>query len=100
MTGPEKLLKPEQCALLLVDFQAGLAFGVESLARQTLLNNAVALARTEVVKKMWQYIKKHKLQDPKNMRNIIADEILKPIFGGKAVVNMFEMTKHISNHLK
>jgi len=48
MTGPEKLLKPEQCALLLVDFQAGLAFGVESLARQTLLNNAVALARTAV----------------------------------------------------
>src|ERR1035438_9710859 len=55
---------------------------------------AVALARTEVVKKLWLYIKKHKLQNPKNMRNIIADEILKPIFGGKAVVSMFEMTKH------
>jgi nicotinamidase-related amidase len=52
MTGPEKLLKPEQCALLLVDFQAGLAFGVESLARQTLLNNAVALARTAVAFKV------------------------------------------------
>ncbi len=61
---------------------------------------AVALARTEVVKKLWIYIKKHKLQDPKNMRNIIADDVLKPIFGGKAVVSMFEMTKHVSKHLK
>ena len=61
---------------------------------------AVALARTEVVKKIWLYIKKHKLQDPKNMRNIIADDLLKPIFGGKNVVSMFEMTKHISKHLK
>jgi nicotinamidase-related amidase len=48
MTGSETLLKPDQCALLLVDFQAGLAFGVESSARQSLLNNAVALARTAV----------------------------------------------------
>lgn len=46
MSGPEALLQPEQCLLLLVDFQAGLAFGVESSARQTLLNNAIALART------------------------------------------------------
>ncbi len=61
---------------------------------------SVALARTEVVKKLWQYIKKHKLQDPKNMRNIIADDVLKPIFGGKAVVSMFEMTKYVSKHLK
>jgi chromatin remodeling complex protein RSC6 len=61
---------------------------------------AAGLARTEVVKKLWIYIKKHKLQDPKNMRNIIADELLKPIFGGKSVVSMFEMTKHISKHLK
>ena len=45
MTGFETLLSPEQCVMLLVDFQAGLAFGVESIARQTLLNNAVALAR-------------------------------------------------------
>ncbi|WP_058189307.1 hydrolase [Terracidiphilus gabretensis] len=52
MTGSETLLKPEQCALLLVDFQAGLAFGVESFARQTLLNNAVALARTAIAFKV------------------------------------------------
>jgi upstream activation factor subunit UAF30 len=61
---------------------------------------AVDLARTEAVKQIWKYIKKHKLQDPKNMRNIIADDLLKPIFGGKAVVSMFEMTKHLSKHLK
>jgi nicotinamidase-related amidase len=48
MTGSESLLKPGDCAMLLVDFQAGLAFGVESIARQVVLNNAVALARTAV----------------------------------------------------
>ena len=52
MTGFETPLKPEQCALLLVDFQAGLAFGVESFARQALLNNAVALARAAVAFKV------------------------------------------------
>src|ERR1700679_716052 len=48
MTASDSLLKPEECMLLLVDFQAGLAFGVESAGRQTLLNNAVALAKTAV----------------------------------------------------
>ncbi|HMN68702.1 MAG TPA: SWIB/MDM2 domain-containing protein [Bdellovibrionales bacterium] len=57
-------------------------------------------ARTEVVSAMWKYIKKHGLQDPKNKRNILADAKLKAIFGGKGVVNMFEMTKHVSKHLK
>jgi upstream activation factor subunit UAF30 len=57
-------------------------------------------ARTEVVSAIWKYIKKHDLQDPKNRRNIIADAKLKPVFSGKGVVNMFEMTKHISKHLK
>ena len=57
-------------------------------------------ARTEVVSAIWKYIKKHDLQDPKNRRNIVADAKLKPVFGGKGVVNMFEMTKHISKHLK
>jgi nicotinamidase-related amidase len=48
MAGADQLLKPQECMLLLVDFQAGLAFGVESIGRQTVLNNAVALARTAV----------------------------------------------------
>ena len=57
------------------------------------------LPRTEVVKKLWAYIKKNGLQDKKNRRNINADAALKPVFGGKSVVNMFEMTKLVSKHL-
>ena len=56
--------------------------------------------RTEVVKKLWVYIKKNKLQDSKNKRNINADDKLKKVFGGKGTVNMFEMTKLVSKHLK
>ena len=59
-----------------------------------------ALPRTEVVKKLWGYIKKHNLQDKKNRRNINADDKLKPIFAGKAQVSMFDMAKLISKHLK
>ncbi len=55
--------------------------------------------RGEVVKKIWEYIKKNNLQNPKNKRNIMADDKLKPIFGGKAEVTMFEMTKLVSGHL-
>ena len=58
------------------------------------------LPRTEVVKKLWVYIKANKLQDSKNRRMINADAKLKPIFGGKAQVSMFDMAKLISNHLK
>lgn len=58
------------------------------------------LPRTEVVKKLWVYIKKNKLQDAKNKRNINADDALKAVFGGKKQVNMFEMTKLVSKHLK
>ena len=58
-----------------------------------------AIPRTEVVKKLWVYIKKHGLQDTKNRRMINADENLKPIFGGKKQVSMFEMTKYVSKHL-
>jgi upstream activation factor subunit UAF30 len=57
-------------------------------------------ARTEVVSAIWKYIKKNDLQDPKNKRNINADAKLKVVFGGKGTVNMFEMTKLISKHLK
>ena len=57
------------------------------------------IPRTQVVKKLWEYIKKNDLQDKKNRRNINADANLKPIFG-KAQVSMFEMTKLVSKHLK
>ena len=57
------------------------------------------MSRGEVVKKLWVYIKENKLQDEKNKRNINADAPLKKVFGGKAMVNMFEMTKLVSAHL-
>ena len=55
--------------------------------------------RTEVVKKLWAYIKKNGLQDAKNRRMINADDKLKPVFGGKGQVSMFDMTKLVSKHL-
>jgi upstream activation factor subunit UAF30 len=58
------------------------------------------MPRGQVVKKMWEYIKKHDLQNPQNKRNIIADDKLLPLFGGKKEVTMFEMTKLVSAHLK
>jgi len=57
------------------------------------------MARSEVVKALWVYIKKNNLQDASNKRNINADENLKKVFDGKSVVNMFEMTKLVSKHL-
>jgi len=59
-----------------------------------------ALPRTEVVKKLWAYIKKKGLQDKKNKRMINADENLLKVFGGKKQVSMFDMTKLVSKHLK
>lgn len=61
---------------------------------------ALPLPRTEVVKKIWAYIKSNKLQDAINKRMINADEKLKAIFGGKSQVSMFEMTKLVNKHLK
>ena len=57
------------------------------------------MPRSEVVKKLWVYIKDKNLQDPKNKRNIVSDATLKKVFGGKDMVNMFEMTKLVSKHL-
>jgi chromatin remodeling complex protein RSC6 len=59
-----------------------------------------SVPRTEVVKNLWTYIKKHNLQNPKNKRNVMADAKLQPIFGGKKEVSMFDMTKLVSAHLK
>ena len=61
---------------------------------------ATPMPRTEVTKKIWDYIKKNKLQDAVNRRLINADEKLRAVFGGKGKVSMFEMTKLVSNHLK
>jgi upstream activation factor subunit UAF30 len=61
---------------------------------------AKPLPRTEATSALWRYIKKNNLQDAKNKRMIKADPALKAVFGGKATVNMFEMTKLVSKHLK
>jgi chromatin remodeling complex protein RSC6 len=58
-----------------------------------------SLPRTEITKKLWEYVKKHNLQDPNNKRNINADENLLPVFDGKNQVSMFEMTKLVNKHL-
>ena len=58
------------------------------------------MPRTEVTKKIWGYIKRNGLQDKKNKRMINSDEKLKPVFGGKSQVSMFEMTKLVSRFLK
>ena len=59
-----------------------------------------ALPRTQIIKKIWDYIKKHKLQDSKNKRMINADAKLKVVFGGKSQVSMFELAKVVSKHVK
>ncbi len=64
-----------------------------------LVVGAAPLPRTELTKKLWEYIKKHKLQDTKNRRNINADANLKAVFNGKSQVSMFEMTKLVSKHV-
>ena len=58
------------------------------------------IPRTEITKKLWAYIKKNNLQDAKQRRNINADDKLKPVFGGKGKVSMFEMTKLVNKHIK
>ena len=58
------------------------------------------MPRTEITKKLWQYIKKNNLQDAKERRMINADDKLKPVFGGKGKVSMFEMTKLVNKHIK
>jgi chromatin remodeling complex protein RSC6 len=57
------------------------------------------LPRTEVVSKVWEYIKANNLQNPENKREILADEKLRPVFGGRDKVSMFEMNKHFAQHL-
>jgi chromatin remodeling complex protein RSC6 len=61
---------------------------------------AKPIPRTEVTKRLWAYIKKNRLQDTKNKRMIKSDETLRPVFGGKTQVNMFEMTKLVNKHLR
>jgi chromatin remodeling complex protein RSC6 len=78
----------------------GLSAKVTPSAELALVVGANPMPRTEITKKVWDYIKKNGLQDAKNRRAINADDKLKPIFGGKKQVTMFEMTALVSKHLK
>jgi chromatin remodeling complex protein RSC6 len=79
--------------------QSGLQRPVKPSAALAAITGSDPLPRSQVVSKMWAYIKKNNLQNPQNKREIMADATLRPIFGGKDRVSMFEMNKHLSNHL-
>ena len=90
MAAAKKKRKPNPAFMKPVQPDAALAAVVGSKA----------IPRTEVTKKLWAYIKKNGLQDKKKKTNINADDKLKPVFGGKKTVTMFEMTKLVSRHVK
>ena len=79
--------------------RGGLARPVQPSADLAAITGNDPLPRSEVVSKMWDYIRKNNLQNPENKREIVADDKLRKVFG-KDRVSMFEMNKHLSNHLK
>jgi chromatin remodeling complex protein RSC6 len=78
----------------------GLARPVQPSADLAAITGSSPLPRSQVVSKIWDHIRKNNLQNPQNKREIMADDKLKKVFGGKDRVSMFEMNKHLSNHLK
>ena len=99
--APEKAAAPKKAAKKAGKRAPNAAF-MKALTTSSDLAAVVGdkpLPRTEVVKKLWAYIKKNGLQDSKNKRNINADDKLKAVFGGKKTVSMFEMTSLVSKHL-
>src|SRR6478672_3346190 len=78
----------------------GLARPVQPSADLAKITGNDPLPRSQVVSKVWDHIRKNNLQNPQNKREIVADDKLKKVFGGKDRVSMFEMNKHLSNHLK
>jgi len=79
---------------------AALLKPVQPDATLAVIVGSTPIPRSEVTKKLWDYIKKHKLQDENKKTNINADEALTAVFGGKKQVTMFEMTKLVSQHIK
>ena len=79
--------------------RGGIAKPVTPSPELAKITGSAALPRSEVVSKMWDYIKKNNLQNPQNKREIMADDTLRPIFGGDKCT-MFEMNKHLSKHMK
>jgi upstream activation factor subunit UAF30 len=80
--------------------RGGLAQPVQPDAQLGAIIGTSPLTRAEMTKKVWDYIKKNNLQDSKNRRMINADDKLRPVFGGKTQVSMFEMTKLVNQHVK
>ena len=79
--------------------RGGIAKPVTPSPELAKITGTADLPRSEIVSKMWAYIKKNNLQNPENKREILADDVLEPIFGVKKVT-MFEMNKHLSRHVK
>ena len=80
--------------------QSGLQRPVTPSKELAEITGADPLPRSQMVKKVWDHIKANNLQNPQNKREIVADDKLKKVFGGKDRVSMFEMNKHLANHLK
>ena len=80
--------------------QSGLQRPVKPSADLAAITGPDPLPRSQVVSKVWDHIRKNNLQNPQNKREILADAKLKPVFGGKDKVSMFEMNKHLAQHLK
>ena len=80
--------------------QSGLQRPVKPSADLAAITGSDPLPRSQVVSKVWDHIRKNNLQNPQNKREIVADAKLKPVFGGKDRVSMFEMNKHLAQHLK
>jgi chromatin remodeling complex protein RSC6 len=80
--------------------RGGLARPVQPSSDLAAITGSDPLPRSQVVSKVWDYIRTNKLQDPNNKRDIVADDKLRKVFGGKDRCSMFEMNKHLSNHLK
>jgi upstream activation factor subunit UAF30 len=79
---------------------AAMAKPVQPDEKLAAIVGSTPIPRTEITKKIWDYIKQHNLQDAKNRQRINADDKLKPVFDGREQVTMFEMTKLISGHMK
>ena len=80
--------------------RGGLAQKVQPDAQLGKVTGNAPMTRSEITKKVWDYVKKHNLQDAKNRRMINADDTLRPIFNGQNQVSMFEMTKLVNQHVK
>lgn len=98
--GPAAKKAPADKATKTTAARGGISQTVQPSAQLAEIVGAAALTRADLTKKVWDYIKQNGLQDAKDRRAINADAKLKPVFGGKEQVSMFEMTKLVNQHVK